>query len=678
MKKFIYFTNLLALCILFSAAVARAQTPSITAQPMNDTACVSDTAMFRVASNDTAASYIWEVYNGTTWDTLHDGGAYSGATNDTLRVVASAALSNSLYMAVAYNGSGAMHSDSALLTVIALPVAGVIAGPSNVCDIMGMITLSDTVTGGVWAISNTSATITSAGMVTGVRPGLDTVMYTVTKSCGSRHASRMATVSHIILVDSMLGHSTLAGPSSVCVSASISIVPSIAGGMWNTYNGDATVTSTGMVTGVAAGIDTIRYILLNSCNTDTSWKSITIEVPFTAGTVTGPMHVCVGSWVAFTSSTTNGHWVSSNSTVASADTTGYITGRSQGMAIISYTHSNSCGAVAATDTIIVDRNASIIVGADSVGVGSTIALSDSATGGRWETSDSLIARVDSMGIVMGMSVGIDAITYRVTNICGTSTISKIIYVGDAPLVADIIGMDTVCAHISSTYTDATPGGTWSVSDSFGTINSAGAYIGDSSGKRSVINYTFTNGFGSSFTSKTVYINYTPPQVSVGGPSGTLVIGNGYAVVDTPTGGTWVSLRPNHVIFISAHVFVPTRPNGLERTALVYTYTNACGTSTDTFWVDIPGNDLVEMLQKDVALFSVFPNPNSGTFVFNLISSYEETANVVITNMLGTKVKEIKIATNKAIETDLKEPPGIYFLEATTPHGKFTTKVTITD
>jgi hypothetical protein len=64
----------------------------------------------------------------------------------------------------------------------------------------------------------------------------------------------MATVSRtLFLVDSMLGHSTLTGAFIGCVSASSVLYP-----LWavcGTYNGDATVTSTGMVTPVAAGID---------------------------------------------------------------------------------------------------------------------------------------------------------------------------------------------------------------------------------------------------------------------------------------------------------------------------------------------------------------------------------------------------------------------------------------
>lgn len=70
-------------------------------------------------------------------------------------------------------------------SIIAAPVAGVINGPDSVCPGYN-ITLTDTVAGGIWSSSNTArATVSTAGVVTGVSPGTVTITYTVTNTCGT-------------------------------------------------------------------------------------------------------------------------------------------------------------------------------------------------------------------------------------------------------------------------------------------------------------------------------------------------------------------------------------------------------------------------------------------------------------------------------------------------------------
>lgn len=66
--------------------------------------------------------------------------------------------------------------------------AGTITGPSTVAAGLH-ITLADTAAGGTWHCSNGHATVSSAGVVTGVSAGWDTVMYTVSNACGAASAS---------------------------------------------------------------------------------------------------------------------------------------------------------------------------------------------------------------------------------------------------------------------------------------------------------------------------------------------------------------------------------------------------------------------------------------------------------------------------------------------------------
>jgi len=62
--------------------------------------------------------------------------------------------------------------------------AGIISGADSVC-VGQTVTLSETVAGGIWSTSSfTISDISSAGEVRGLSPGMDTVVYTVSSSCG--------------------------------------------------------------------------------------------------------------------------------------------------------------------------------------------------------------------------------------------------------------------------------------------------------------------------------------------------------------------------------------------------------------------------------------------------------------------------------------------------------------
>jgi hypothetical protein len=64
------------------------------------------------------------------------------------------------------------------------PDAGTITGLDSVCVFWYPVSLTDTVSGGVWAAINGHATV-SHGAVQGVSPGRDTIIYTVSNTCGT-------------------------------------------------------------------------------------------------------------------------------------------------------------------------------------------------------------------------------------------------------------------------------------------------------------------------------------------------------------------------------------------------------------------------------------------------------------------------------------------------------------
>ncbi len=154
---------------------------------------------------------------------------------------------------------GCHDTATTTVTVIPLPTVGSITGLTDVC-IGATITVADAVSGGIWSRSNSYATITSGGVVTGISTGIDTIIYTVTGSGCTNRATRAISVNPPPSVD------TISGPSSVCSGSVISLTDASTGGAWSTTNAIATVdVATGVVTGVTAGHDTVVYTITNVC-----------------------------------------------------------------------------------------------------------------------------------------------------------------------------------------------------------------------------------------------------------------------------------------------------------------------------------------------------------------------------------------------------------------------------
>ncbi len=162
------------------------------------------------------------------------------------------------------------------VTVGAAPNAGVISGPTSVCE-AASITLTETVTGGTWSVSNAIATISGTGVVTGLTAGIDTVKYTVTSTCGSVFASYAVTSNPLPVVPGIMG------AFSTAVGATVTLTDAAAGGVWATSNAAvASINTTGDVTGVSVGTATISYTLTNGFGCD-AFRTLNFTVtPFLA------------------------------------------------------------------------------------------------------------------------------------------------------------------------------------------------------------------------------------------------------------------------------------------------------------------------------------------------------------------------------------------------------------
>ena len=93
-----------------------------------------------------------------------------------------------------------------------------------------------------------------------------------------------------------------------------------------------------------------------------------------------------------------------------------------------------------------------------------------------------------------------------------------------------------------------------------------------------------------------------------------------------------------------------------------------------------GTEVKNMSDPIATTLTIFPDPNHGSFTLNISTSPNfskgEECNIIITNMLGEKVKEVTATTNTETPIKLDCPPGVYFISAVTSLGKQSGKIVV--
>jgi uncharacterized protein YjdB len=399
-----------------------------------------------------------------------------------------------------------------VLTVNPLPAA--ITGASSVCT--GSSTpLASTTSGGMWTSSNTAfATVGStSGSVTGVMAGTVNITYTLGTGC---YVIKPITINAT--------PAAISGSSTVCTGTTTILTSTTTGGTWSSSASQASVVpTTGVVSGVSAGTATITYTLPSGC-----FVTFPMTVNATPAAIGGTMNVCVGAARTLTNTTSGGTWSSSNVTLATVgSTSGIVSGLVAGTVIISYTMPTGCFT---TTSFTVNPAPAAITGLNNVCLGSTIALSNTTSGGTWSSSASGTASVTSTGIVTGAATGTATITYTIPGGC-----FSIYPVTVNPNPAAITGTASLCVAASTTLINTTTGGTWTSGNP--TIASVGGATGIVTGLAAgtpTISYTLPTGC---FAIRVVTVN--PNPAAIAGPTN-VCTGQSITLTNATTGGTWSS------------------------------------------------------------------------------------------------------------------------------------------
>lgn len=354
--------------------------------------------------------------------------------------------------------------------------AGITATPATICA-GSSSTLSVSGTYGVppYTWSWTPGPI--AGTPAVVSPTITTTYTaTVTDACGiTASATKVVTVNPT---------ATITGNTTVCVGNTITLSNGGVAGAWTSLTpAVATITTPGgVVTGVAAGTDVIRFTTTAGACVST----FTITVTPLPGVIGGPTSVCTGNTITLINATAGGTWSSNNSAIATIDpSTGVATGVTAGTATITYSLGGTC--YVTTNITVILTNP--ITGIATVCAGGTTTLSDATPGGTWSSNNPALATVGlNNGIVSGISAGSLTITYTSPAGC-IATIAVTVN-----QLAPITGNTPICAGDTHTLADAAGGGTWSSgSPGVATIDVTSGNLTGISGGTASITYTTPSG-----------------------------------------------------------------------------------------------------------------------------------------------------------------------------------------
>ncbi len=365
------------------------------------------------------------------------------------------------------------------------------------------------------------------------------------------------------------------GIDDICIGATTQLSPN-SGGTWtSTDSGIATVTNTGLVTGVAIGNTTFTY-----ADNSTGCETTTTDV-----TVNGGPNVFVDQTPIcedFTAQATpniGGTWISVNVAIATITNAGVITGVSAGTGQFLFTES-ATGCI--SDTLVVDIEAKPIVnitGSDSICMNTTTQLSPTV-GGVWESSDILIASVTNTGLVTAVSPGIVNFTFTdLSTNCPSDPTGDVTVFAD-PIVA-VTGDLIICIGATSQLSPNT-GGTWVSNDpSKLTVDNTGLVTAVASG---FATFTFTDDVtGCTATTEAIIVDGSP-TVSIG--SNDICISEETNLFPAPPLGTWHAVNP---LIADIHVNGFT-VEGITAGTAGFIYTEASsGCLSDTLYITVdPG------------------------------------------------------------------------------------------
>eukprot|EP01035_Chromulina_nebulosa_P023417 gene23417-30349_t len=252
-------------------------------------------------------------------------------------------------------------------TFTVLPLPAPITGLLTFCQGINS-TLSSATPGGAWTSGNpvVASIVSGTGVATGNTAGTAGITYTSTGGCVT---TAVVTVTPV--------PTAITGTATVCVGSTTTLSTTTSPVAWSSSNtAIATVSGTGVVTGVTPGTATITAASVGGCTT-----TRVVTVTPTPAAITGSLTLCVGLTTTLSSTTTGGTWSVTPTTVATLLSPGFIGGNSAGTATVVYT----AGGCSTSAVVTVSAAPGTISGTLTVCIGNNTTLSATPAGGTWST-----------------------------------------------------------------------------------------------------------------------------------------------------------------------------------------------------------------------------------------------------------------------------------------------------
>jgi uncharacterized protein YjdB len=456
--------------------VSLAPVASVTVTPVSVTVGAGSTAQLTAVTKDAAGNVL--TGRVVTWSS----NAFGTATVSANGLVTGVAAGSATITATSEGRSG-----SVVVTVNAAlpaPVASVSVSPNpagvqvgatvqltaTLRDSAGNVLTGRSVT---WTSATLGvATVSATGLVTGVVAG----SVTITAASEGKSGTDQVTVSAIPPAP-VASVSVSPNPAGVQVGVTVQLTATLRDAAGNVLTGRtitwssnatgvATVSASGLVTGVSGGNATITATSEGKSGT----AAVTITaVPVASVTVTpNPSGLRVGGTVQLTAVTKDSAgniltgravtWSSNAIGVATVSATGRVTGVAAGSATIAAMSEGKSGTAAITvtlapvATVTVSPNPASVVVAGTVQLAATLKDSAGATlTGRvvtWASSAPAVATVSANGLVSGLAVGTATITATSETKSGTSNLTVTV-VGT--------GCAAACRYVAVTGNDGNAG-----------------------------------------------------------------------------------------------------------------------------------------------------------------------------------------------------------------------------
>jgi uncharacterized protein YjdB len=442
------------------------------------------------------------------------------------------------------------RSASAAITVNPRPVSAVILSPGQVNVFTGQsVQLNALVTddrGQVltgrpinYSSSNTAiATVSSAGLVTGVTPGTVTITATSESSNGTATVTvapePVASVSITPVSPSVIIGQTVQ-LTAIAKNASGTVLNGRTVSWSSGAPGLATVSSLGVVTGIATGM----AVIIATIDGTQGSALVTVRLPPVASVTISPASTgtIVGQTVALSVTTRDAAgnvltgrvvgWSSSDNTVATVSSAGVVTGISVGSATITATSEGQTGTATITVSLVPVASVSVTPSPANLMVGQTLQLSATPrdAGGTvltgrtvtWTTGDAAVASVSSSGVVTAVSPGNTQVTATIDGVPGsvstTVTAVPVANVVVSPNTATVVVGQNVTLSATALDANGNPLAgrviTWTTSNAGrATVSNTGVVTGVSTG-----NVTITASTGGKSGSAAVTVNAPPPVLT---------------------------------------------------------------------------------------------------------------------------------------------------------------------